>query len=76
MHKLRALVLLGSVTDTEGAVQVKCIIMFTISDFNKSECLLDGSTHMTSSLLGSHVREGREHVATVSPTRTRWVSQE
>ena len=26
--------------------------------------------------LGSHVREGREHVATVSPTRTRWVSQE
>ena len=50
--------------------------MFTISDFNKSECLLDGSTHMTSSLLGSHVREGREHVATVSPTRTRWVSQE
>ncbi|CAI8005359.1 hypothetical protein GBAR_LOCUS4181, partial [Geodia barretti] len=33
-------------------------------------------THMTSSLLGSHVREGREHVATVSPTRTRWVSQE
>ena len=36
----------------------------------------EGVTHMTSSLLGSHVREGREHVATVSPTRTRWVSQE
>ena len=36
----------------------------------------DGCLHMTLSLLGSHVREGREHVATVSPTRTRWVSQE
>ena len=35
----------------------------------------NGCSHMTSSLLGSHVREGREHVATVSPTRTRWVSQ-
>ena len=31
---------------------------------------------MTSSQLGSHVREGREHVATASPTRTRWMSQE
>ena len=31
--------------------------------------------HVTSSLLGIHVREG-EQVATVSPTRTRWVSQE
>ena len=43
-----------------------------------NECYLPigGVTHMTSSLLGSHVREGREHVAKVSPIRTRWVSQE
>ena len=73
MHTLHAVVLLGSVTDTEGVVQVKCNNYIQIYDLN---CLLDGSKHMTSSLLGSHVREGREHVATVSPTRTRWVSQE
>ena len=43
---------------------------------NDSYLPIEGCSHMTSSLLGSHVREGREHVATVSPTRTRWVSQE
>ena len=31
-HKLRGLILLGSVTDTEGAAQVKCNNMCTISD--------------------------------------------
>ena len=41
-----------------------------------SRYLPGGGTHMTSPLLGIHVREGREQVATVSPTRTRWVSQE
>ena len=43
---------------------------------NDSYLPTEGFIHMTSSLLGSHVREGREHLATVSPTRTRWVSQE
>ena len=43
---------------------------------NDSYLPIGGFKHMTSLLLGSHVREGREHVATVSPTRTRWVSQE
>ena len=43
---------------------------------NDSYLPIGGFTQITSSLLGSHVREGREHVATVSPTRTRWVSQE
>ena len=43
---------------------------------NESYLPTGGFTQVTSPLLGSHVREGREHVTTVSPTRTRWVSQE
>ena len=35
-----------------------------------------GRIHMMSSLLGIHCSDGREHVATLSPTRTRSVSQE
>ena len=35
-----------------------------------------GCIHMMSSLLGIHCSDGSEHVATVSPTRTRSVSQE
>ena len=58
--------------DSERAVDVACE---TYKE-NISHCLPGGSPHMTSSLLGIHVREGREQVATVSPTRTRWVSQE
>ena len=46
------------------------------SQTNDSYLPIGGFTQVTSSLLGSHVREGREHVATVSPTRTRWVSHE
>ena len=48
----------------------------TACQVNDSYLPIGGFTHITSSLLGNHVREGREHVATVSPTRTRWVSQE
>ena len=38
--------------------------------------IFGGCIHMMSSLLGIHCSDGREHVATLSPTRTRSVSQE
>ena len=56
----------------------------TINTFQHSHtCLMNnddlpsgGCIHMMSSLLGIHCSDGSEHVATVSPTRTRSVSQE
>ena len=40
MHTLRALVLLGSVTDTEGAVQVKCICLRYLTLINLNAYLM------------------------------------
>jgi hypothetical protein len=68
--------LLAEVERTEGMLEgVTAVELAGVERVGKFE-VADGCSQVTSSLLGSHVREGREHVATVSPTRTRWVSQE